>query len=258
MPSDLTEGWHTAAELTRLRTLYGRAASFWATAGLVVEDSRWIALSGAQSALFNEGLCHGPGGGDQLRPTVEELREAGFPATLGVAGEAMRDVQRLVTLGWTCVEAQPFMARPISGLAPDPDVRALGADDIEAARALVQDAYQLPAELGAFGVPEPAAHGTGHTAWGLFDEGNLVSYMGTAVVEDAAVVWTMATPARHARRGYAARLLSGALAGTRKEGATFGLLHSSAAGAPLYRRTGFEVLEWWQAWSRPRWVLARD
>jgi hypothetical protein len=35
------------------------------------------------------------------------------------------------------------------------------------------------------------------------------------------------------------------------------LLQSSAAGESLSRSVGYEVVEYWQVWSRPRWVLGR-
>jgi hypothetical protein len=35
------------------------------------------------------------------------------------------------------------------------------------------------------------------------------------------------------------------------------LHYSSYVGLPFYRALGFEELEHWQLWSRPRWVLGR-
>jgi predicted acetyltransferase len=107
-------------------------------------------------------------------------------------------------------------------------------------------------------LPDSALELPGHAAWGLFVDAAMVSCMGTAIVDGASIVWSMATPARYRRRGYAARLLAGALAATRDDEASYSLLRSSSIGEPLYRSMGFEVLEWWQVWSRPRWVLARD
>jgi GNAT superfamily N-acetyltransferase len=250
--------WHTSQGLMSLRTMYGRATEFWAARGLRVEESRWIAMSGGSSALFNESLCHGPEGGAALLPTIEEMTAARLPATLSVAGEALRDVRRLVDMGWTCVEAQQFMALSLADLTADPAVRRLAADDVASAQLLVEDAYQLPDDLARIGLPDRAIERPGHAIWGLFVDDAIVSCMGSVIVDGAAVVWSMATPTRYQRRGFAARLLTGALAACRDEGATYGLLRSSSVGEPLYRAAGFEVLEWWQVWSRPRWVLARD
>jgi hypothetical protein len=39
------------------------------------------------------------------------------------------------------------------------------------------------------------------------------------------------------------------------KGLTGSLLYSSIAGEALYRGMGYEVIEYIQMWSRPRWVL---
>jgi hypothetical protein len=39
------------------------------------------------------------------------------------------------------------------------------------------------------------------------------------------------------------------------KGATGSLLHSSVAGEKLYGALGYSTVEYWQLWSRPRWVI---
>jgi hypothetical protein len=48
-----------------------------------------------------------------------------------------------------------------------------------------------------------------------------------------------------------------ALAGAAGAGARGSLLHAAIDGEPFYLSLGYRTLEWWQLWSRPRWVLGR-
>ena len=80
----------------------------------------------------------------------------------------------------------------------------------------------------------------------------------TTVIEDGrVVVWSMATRTESQKRGYGRRLLDSVLVRQSEAGGAGSLLQSSAAGENLYRSVGYEVVEYWQVWSRPRWVLGR-
>jgi ribosomal protein S18 acetylase RimI-like enzyme len=80
----------------------------------------------------------------------------------------------------------------------------------------------------------------------------------TSVVEDGlVVVWSMATRVECQGRGYGRRLLEAALSSELEQGAVGSLLQSSAAGKKLYRSLGYTDVEYWQLWSRPRWVMGR-
>jgi GNAT superfamily N-acetyltransferase len=250
--------WHTTSELVRLRAAYGRGTAIWASERLVVEQSRWVALSGGPSVLFNEALCHGPGGGAELQPTIDEMLAAGYPCLINVAGEALADVATLSAAGWICVGASPFMVHRLGDQPLDPDVRRLTKAELPAARQMVQDAFGLPAEPAALSMPDSLLSHEGCAVWGLFDGADLLSCVGTTIVDDVLVGWAMATPPQRRRHGLGARLISGVRAEAAAAGATHSLLRSSQIAESLYLAMGFELLEWWQSWSRPRWLLARN
>ena len=93
-------------------------------------------------------------------------------------------------------------------------------------------------------------------AWGLFDGHRLASCF-TGIVEDGLfVVWSMATRPECQGLGYGRRLLHSVLGRQFEEGVAGSLLQSSVAGQKLYRDLGYTVVEYWQLWSRPRWVMA--
>ena len=101
-------------------------------------------MSGASSVAFNEALCQGSADGGQIARTVHELNALRTPVMLVVTGEALRDAQQLVDLGWVCIDAMPFMARRTDGLAKDSSVRQLDAADLSRARQLVANAFDFP------------------------------------------------------------------------------------------------------------------
>jgi GNAT superfamily N-acetyltransferase len=137
-------------------------------------------------------------------------------------------------------------------------VRRLDQDDHPAVRELVGEVFGVGPDLAGVAISGVTAGLDGHALWGAFDPaGTLVSCLATVRVGDTVTVWSMATALTARRRGYGAAALSTALAAAADDGATSSLLSSSAAGEPLYRAVGYRVLEHWEQWSRPRWVLAR-
>jgi len=93
-------------------------------------------------------------------------------------------------------------------------------------------------------------------AWGAFDGVRLASCF-TGIVEDGLfVVWSMATRRQCQGLGYGHRLLHTVLSQELDRGAEGSLLQSSVVGQKLYLGLGYVVAEYWQLWSRPRWVMA--
>ena len=127
---------------------------------------------------------------------------------------------------------------------------------IEARKAFSQayGADSLQAELM---LPDSIADRQNADLWGVDVDGQLMSIVVTSDVDEATVIWSMATPPQFQRLGYGRRLLDWVLARKRETGTRDFLLFASTAGGPLYRSLGFEVLEHWQEWSRPRWVFGR-
>jgi GNAT superfamily N-acetyltransferase len=93
--------------------------------------------------------------------------------------------------------------------------------------------------------------------WGLYIDGDIVSCATTVEIDDTVAVWDVATRPKYQRRGYSSAILDAiherfaANPSVRQF-----ILLSSPEGFRLYESRGYEVLDWWQAWSRPRWVLA--
>lgn len=248
--------------LPECRSLLGRSAVLWAgTDGVTVRPQSWVALSRANSVVYNAALVHGDG--RELEITLDEVLTAAAPTVVAVAGRALGEVERLVARGWKCVGSTALMAcelrdRPMPAAPPAPRARRLGPAEHGPVRELVGEVFGVGEELAAVAISGAVRGLDGHSLWGAFDGfGRLASCLATVRVQDAVVVWSMATAPALRRRGFGAAVLRTALADAAARGVTVSLLSSSEDGEELYRALGYRELERWQQWSRPRWALGR-
>jgi GNAT superfamily N-acetyltransferase len=142
--------------------------------------------------------------------------------------------------------------------ARDTGVRPLVATDLLEARNVFGLAFDADVDQAESMIPDSITNSDHSMAWGLYVDGELRSLVVTSDIEDATVIWSMSTPPRYQHHGYGRRLLTAVMARKRGSGAEDFLLFASAAGAPLYGSLGFDLLEHWQEWSRPRWVFGRS
>jgi GNAT superfamily N-acetyltransferase len=219
-----------------------------------------MTFSGEKAVNYNVVVCHAPGS-----PVVERALAAvvdtGLPALIMLAGPALGAARVLADAHWVPVEAGPFMALALSPADLDPSVRRLGVDGSTELRSMVEKTYGLSPSIARLAFPDSAASDapdadTAFAVWGLYEGDTMVSGVVTSAVDDTVCIWFMATPPELQRRGYGRRLLSGVLAQCARQGTKTCLLISSPAGEALYLSMGFSVVEYWQVWSRPRWVLA--
>jgi len=251
------------------RRAVGESARLWSQKGtLRVDEGRWLALSGAPSPDYNVALCYDRDGAATVEAVRGELLDAGAPAVLLLAGSALGAAQALADAGWVCIGATSLMClgvdtAPEPRLAPPgveqsaaPAVRRLGPEDLDEARRVIAAAFGLSTSDAAAAVPECAMTGDdGISLWGLDAEGQLGSVI-VAVEEGARVVfWHLGTSPGLQRRGLGRRLMSQVQARLVVEGAEEFLLLSVDRNQAVYERLGYRVVEYWQQWSRPRWVL---
>ena len=257
-------------ELPRWRSELGHGTRLWGGMGRtsgrhVVGADRFLTFSGVAAVDYNVVCCHGA-----ERAALEEcLGEAAAlrrPVIVMAAGPALGHVAVLADAGWVCIGATPLMRLALPSAGPLEDgphapARPLDRRGLGLLRQLAEAAFALPPELAELALPEEAAldapgRDPALSLWGIEEDGQMLC--GTALVrhDDTVTVWSMATSPALQGRGLGRRLLSAALRAAAAEGATQCLLTSSTAGQRLYRAVGFEVLEHWQLWTRPRWVLA--
>jgi GNAT superfamily N-acetyltransferase len=239
------------------RTL-GSAARLWSAPGChEVHDQWWLALSGERNVNYNLACCLS-GDPDVLEQRcLQPVLDQGRPGIIMLGGAGLATAQKLVDAGWVSVGALPLMllAALPDDASPSAGVRALGPGDLAPARELLAECYGLDDQTAAAAIPDRVVGGSDVGAWGLWEDGRLMSVVTIAVDDSLAVVWSMATRPECQGRGYGRRLLAPVLQEQISRGATGSLLHSSVAGEALYRGLGYTVVEYLQLWSRPRWVL---
>jgi len=237
------------------------SAVAWSGNRFESEPGGVVALSGSARAEGNVLYCFGDEGRDLMTRRVAEFPRKGPPRLMMVAGEALGWTQILIDDGWVCVGATPAMRMPTAKVDPAPagdrDVRRLNEADMAQARTLFGQAYDADATEAELMLPDAGTSSENVAIWGLDLDGELKSIVVTSDVNDATVIWSMSTPPQHQRRGYGRRLTRTVIARKRETGSENILLFASPVGRALYRSLGFEDLEHWQEWSRPRWVFGR-
>ena len=237
-----------------LRDELGASAALWADAHHQVEADRWVATSTAPAVDYNLIVCHGPHESGVVAKSVEEIGAGKVPTLLALAGEALGSAQLVVDAGWVCVGDRAFMARP--GLPPtsDPAARLATPDELPAVRAVLAETFETTPELAVTAIPEPGNWPPGTEVWLLEENGDIRAVTAAVRVGSALGIWSTATLPGHQGHGFGRRLLETVLDATT---ADHSVLQSSVVGEPFYRSLGYQVVERWQQWSRPRWVLGR-
>jgi ribosomal protein S18 acetylase RimI-like enzyme len=153
---------------------------------------------------------------------------------------------------------RPDIALPCMGMTLDgPDGAAPEAAPLEAVADVNEGAYDQPGLFGRMlrslaGDPRVRGHGLRDAGGG----GPFVCVALTMAVDDDISIQYVATRVGHRRRGLASRLLLGAMAAAREEGARTATLQASPMGLPVYERLGFRRVATLRAHLRPGSVAA--
>ena len=245
--------------LNQWRQTLAESGALWTSGGRFDASAGWCAaFSGSPFVDFNTVFCWGDDPATLCARAVAEVRRAGVPALVFVAGPALGGVQIFADAKWVCIGQAPMMLLALEDLRsePDLDVRLLAPEDFEAAWEIGADAHRIPASAAAISLPA-RSDDPNIGIWGIFDDHELRAVMATSRRGPGVGVWSVATARANQGRGYGRRLTCSVLWHLRAAGVTHAVLLSSVEGGPLYRNLGFCTVDNWQMWSRPRWVLGR-
>lgn len=252
------------SDLHRVRRAFGESAAPWAVTTHDVGEHHWTAFSGTQQIDYNIALVHGGDVQVLVAAAMSALADHRVPGLIMLAGEGLSGAQVMADAGWVAARAMPLMRRHANaGVAAD-DVREITPADLPRTRELASEAFGLGRELAGAVFTDDLLARDDVVFGGLWEDGDGENGGTSSMVccgllcraEGTSVGWTLATDPSRQRRGYASRLVAGVKhidAGTR--GPTEDLCLASIPGAPLYEHIGFERLEHWQVWTRPRWML---
>lgn len=242
-------------DLHAARAAYGRSTAVWAGVEHRLEPTWWLALSGAPVIDYNTALFYGEDAEEVIPEALGRIDEVGAPTLVCLAGFGLRAAQHLVDAGWVCAGTLPLMYGDPRPGREDPQVRLLREADLDAARDVVARAFDIPPEDAATLYHPGLTARSDVLAWGLFDPELVLCSVEALVGEEFFVGWALATAPGHQRRGYASRYLAHIDEWHRTRGGRRSLLLATRASAHLYALRGHPVLEHWQAWSKPRWLL---
>lgn len=243
---------------TDLERTFGGSTRLWASAGHhEVHQEWWLALSGDADVNFNLAFSSSSDSAVLAQCCLQPVLDHGKPGIIMVAGPGLATAQVLADAKWVNIGARPLMLlKPLPvGKPASTGVRALAADELDLARQVVTETFGVDHRSAKTAIPDSVAERDNVTVWGLFEEDRLVASVAIVEEDGLAVIWSMATLPESQGRGYGRRLIEVALREQLEKGATGSLLYSSVAGENLYRGLGYEVIEFFQMWSRPRWVL---
>jgi GNAT superfamily N-acetyltransferase len=228
-----------------LRGALGRSARLWA----VDDDLRtaaegFVALSHQTNVVYNLACFWGSNPTELRDRYLAPILEMKRPSLIMLAGPGLGTAQTLIDAGWVSVAALPLMFRPAG--APrgpvDPAVRRLTGHDVAVARRHLAETYGVDDATAQVALPDRALDHADFALWGVFDGDELCSSVAISTEGDLATVWSMVTPPHLQGHGHGRRLLTAVLDHCFRHGATGSLLHSSAAGEPLYLSLGYSVV----------------
>ena len=241
--------------------MLGKSAALWSSHGEhQVESGWWKAMSGVRSVDYNVLVCHG-GDPSLVQKSLDTVAAANCPSMIMLAGPGLAGAQILIDAGWVCVGTSPIMSLQNAGdrdLDVDPGVSEARPADLPGVWETLCETFGLTPSLARVAIPEDVFERDGSSVWTLTVDGIVRACVATVIVERALMVWSMATHPAWQHRGYGRKLLTTALARGVSDGVSESILNTSPAGEPLYRSLGYEVTEYWQLWSRPRWVFGRS
>ncbi|MGU3432703.1 N-acetyltransferase [Actinomycetes bacterium M1A6_2h] len=242
--------------LAASRQLFGSSTAVWAEHHHVLGESSWVSLSGSTSPDYNLALVHGGEVAAEITGALDRIRASGAPAIVMLAGQGLAGAQILADEGWVNIGSMPFMKRDRTDRRPDRAVRELREDDLDAARELASISFGVGAELAARVFSSRVLNRRDSVLSGLFEDGELVSCLLLCRAPGVSTGWALATQPGKRRGGYATRLIAGTSSiDAQQRGESSHLCLASPMAKPLYDVLGFETVEYWQTWSRPRWVL---
>ncbi|MBM7417275.1 MULTISPECIES: GNAT family N-acetyltransferase [Nocardiaceae] len=254
--SEMPIGRSSEREMEALRQSFGQTTRSWADHTFESTESGWVAFSGLARPDYNLALVHGGDAAEQVGRVIDSVTALRRPALVMLAGAGLSGAQTLADAGWVSLQAMPFMHRSTGGSRPVDGVREITEDDLPACQEVASLAFGVGPELAAAVYTAETLRRPDAMAFGLFVDDELVSCLLSCRAGDTVTGWALATHPDHRRAGHAARLIAGGKhVETGLNGPSQDLCLASPAGVPLYASLGFHTTEYWQVWSRPRWVL---
>ena len=238
-------------DISVARERMGKALGAWVASSKMshqVLPGSWYFLSGMPAADVNMAMVY-ENDIDVLTKTLKEVSRMDVPTCLFLAADG-KNLSSKLPDEWSHAGVFPLMSKALNKSDQEFDARVSVAtlDNIDDAVKLMAESFHLDPINFAFLVETFKSPDSLSKLWILEENGVAVSTVTTILVDESLTVWSMATPPQYARKGYGKALLSDVLARNAATNAKIGLLGATSAGEPLYKATGWEVLEGWDVY----------
>ena len=243
--------------LDRIRRLFHESLTHFNSSHTVFtfesEGNAYSFTSPFADAYFNQVTIY-DGDSDNLESALKPFYLRNCIHSVFLGGAALVHAEKLKARGYIMRAATPLMAY---ALDPQVDVHQLSTG-LQVRRVESQVDLELAQRLlvSGFGLSEEIASASSQALFKdpdsyrylLLADGVPVSTMHFVRTKTFLACFDVTTPAVHQRNGYANELMNWALARHAAMGDELVVLLASESGQPLYRRLGFQVLEYLQGW----------
>lgn len=213
--------------------------------GIHDEGDGWHRIITRKSHFIaNMAIVHTAARLEPLQDAIAPLVNPGFPSAVCFLAEKVpTDSDKfLVGNGFEHVGGMPLMAVEIdsilrTGLPDDVEFGPVEPDEVDAWAVAMDEGYGLPPGLGAM-CASAAADGTAEL-FAARSGGRILSTSMLFLHDGLAGIYCVATRPEARGKGLGAYVTSEPLRMARKKGYKTGILQSSEAGYPVYKRIGF-------------------
>jgi RimJ/RimL family protein N-acetyltransferase len=189
-----------------------------------------------------------------LEQALQKVASCNVKSSIALAGAGLVHADALRLRGFTAAGAAPFMAYAIddslnsfqlrSGLRAE---RTTSAHNFEINIDLISNTFGMERDTVA-GLMKPTIDDSETFRYILFDNDVPVSTSVFIANDHVAGCFDVATPAEHQRKGYGEELMKFMTQEQANLGRKLIILQATDAGEVLYRRMGFQVIEYHQTW----------
>ncbi|MCJ0904085.1 N-acetyltransferase [Rhodococcus sp. ARC_M6] len=223
----------------------------------IVDDGWWLALTGVPDPSYNLALIHGSDVRKNTSDVIERILAEKHRSVIMLAGLGLGAGTVLSDAGWVCVGSSSLRMLPNSPSELDPQVKVLDEEELGAARGLVGEIFNVDPASAALVYTASSSEGhSRRSVIGLVEDGALQAAAMLSFGHPISTGWAGGTRPTSQRRGHGMRVLQQASAIAFAEVGEGSLCFlASDASNRLYDVAGAEIVEYWQMWSRPRWLL---
>lgn len=216
-------------------------------------DKSFTFYSGIPLAFFNQAVMF-DGSKESFEKAFQIVNGWNIKNCFLLGGAGLSLANQLSALGYTNSGASPVMCYAVDERYSEFELR----DGLVAVRTENPEQFDINVQLlvSAFGLSEEVVRGyttsllyeTDCFRYVLFDNGVPVNTSLFMKTGDFVGCFDVATPTEHQRKGYGEELMKYMLRQQFELGSKLVALQSSAAGEALYRRMGFQIIEYLQSW----------